>query len=107
MSFNEWRERQDSPILFYNTSVQTVAKPNHCELPIVIHEQTNPDGKIGGHVKTLSLDNLIAGGSYNGYGLPNFIQKEFLTFNKIRNTQYISDNDELVIRVTNIDVYSK
>ena len=80
---------------------------NHCELPIVIDEQTDPDGKIGGRVKTLSLDNLIAGRSYNGYGLPNFIRKEFLSFNKIRNTQYISDNDELVIRVTNIDVYSK
>ena len=80
---------------------------NHCELPIVIDEQTDPDGKICGRVKTLSLDNLIAGRSYNGYGLPNFIRKEFLSFNKIRNTQYISDNDELVITVTNIDVYSK
>ena len=80
---------------------------NHVEFPIEFNETNDPKGQRGARVSRISLDNIIAGHSTDGWGYANFIQHDHLYYNKYRNTQYLTDNDEIVFRVTKVDVFSK
>ena len=79
---------------------------NHVDCRIKYTEETDPKGKKGGRITTWSLDNLIAGRSYNGWGYPNFAQHEFLIYDSDRNTQYITDNDELEFIILRVEIFS-
>ena len=87
--------------------INCIEDKHHAQIPIDINDTTDPNGKTGARVKTLSLDNLINGRSYNGLGFPNFLRHEYLGFNEDSNTQYVNNDDELKIRVEKVDVYSR
>ena len=85
--------------------INCIEDKHHAQIPIDINDTTDPNGKTGARVKTLSLDNLINGRSYNGLGFPNFLHHEYLGFNEDSNTQYVNNDDELKIRVEKVDFY--
>ena len=87
--------------------INCIEDKHHAQIPIDINDTTDPNGKTGARVKTLSLDNLINGRSYNGLGFPNFLRHDYLGFNEDSNTQYVNNDDELMIRVEKVDVYSR
>ena len=78
---------------------------NHVECRIKYTEETDPKGKKGGRITTWSLDNLVAGRSYNGWGYPNFVRHEFLSYDADRNTQYLTDN-KLEIKISRVDIFT-
>ena len=78
---------------------------NHVEYRIKYNEETDPKGKKGGRITTWSPDNLFAGRSYNGWGCPNFVRHEFLSYDADRNTQYLTDN-KLEIKISHVDIFS-
>ena len=75
---------------------------NHVENLIRYNEETDPTGFRGARVTPNSLANRIAGRSYGGWGFPNFVRHEYLTYNRQENTQYLTDDDVLVFRITNV-----
>ena len=79
----------------------------HVEDVIKYNDQNDPYGSNGARIHTLTPANLIAGRSYNGWGCPDFVEHKFLPYNSIENTQYLSDNDELIFRIAKVEVFSK
>ena len=76
---------------------------NHVQNKIDYSEKGDPTGKHGAVVGYWSAANLIAGRSYNGWGYPDFVKHEFLPYNSAQNTQYLSDEDELLFRVVSVE----
>ena len=79
----------------------------HVEDIIKYNDQNDPYGNNGARIHTWTPANLIAGRSYNGWGCPDFVEHKFLPYNRIENTQYLSDNDELIFRIAKVEVFSK
>ena len=79
---------------------------NHVELRIDFNKENDPNERRGARVNTLSLDHLIAGHSTEGWGYANFISHDLMYYNRYRGTKYLSDNDEIVLRVSKIEVFS-
>ena len=73
---------------------------NHVEQLIEFNEKTDPKGEYGARVTGLAA--LWSGRQYRGYGYPNFLSHKFLEFDKSRNTQYVSDDDTLCVRIMKI-----
>ena len=73
---------------------------NHTEQLIEFNEKTDPRGEYGARVTGLA--GLLSGRQFRGYGFPNFLSHDFLEFDESRNTQYVSDDDSLHIRVMKI-----
>ena len=52
------------------------------------------------------LATLLSGRQYQGYGFPNVLSHKFLEFDESHNSQYMSDNDSLHVRILKITLYS-
>ena len=73
---------------------------NHAEQLVEFNEKTDPRGEYGARVTGLPW--LLSGRQYQGYGFPNFLSHKFLEFDISRNTQYVSDDDTLHVRIMKI-----
>ena len=73
---------------------------NHAERLVEFNEKTDPKGEYG--ARLTGLTGLLSGRQYRGYGYPNFLSHNFLKFDKSRNTQYVSDDDTLHVRILKI-----
>ena len=73
---------------------------NHAEQLVEFNEKTDPRGKYGARVTKLAA--TWSGRKRQGYGFPNFLSHKFLEFNESRNTQYVSDDDTLHVRIMKI-----
>ena len=73
---------------------------NHTERLIEFNEKTDPIGVYGARVTGLAA--WLSGRQYQGYGFPNFLSHNFLEFDESRNSQYVSDDDCLHVRVMKI-----
>ena len=75
----------------------------HVEQLIEFNKETDPRGSYGARVTRLAgLWWLLSGRQYQGYGFPDFLSHKFLQFDESRNTQYVSDDDSIHVRVTKI-----
>ena len=72
---------------------------NHAERLVEFNEKTDPKGEYGAQLT--GLTGLLSGRQYRGYGYPNFLSHKFLKFDESRNTQYVSDDDTLHVRILN------
>ena len=73
---------------------------NHAERLVEFNEKTDPRGEYGARVTGLA--GLLSGRQYRGYGFPNFLSHKFLEFDRSRNTQYVSDDDTVHVRIMKI-----
>ena len=78
---------------------------NHAERLVEFNKKTDPRGEYGAQVTGLA--GLLSGRQYRGYGYPNFLSHKFLEFDRSRNTQYVSDDDTLCVRIMKITVNTK
>ena len=78
---------------------------NHAERLVEFNEKTDPRGEYGARVTGLA--GLLSGRQYRGYGYPNFLSHKFLEFDRSRNTQYVSDDDTVRVRIMKITVNTK
>ena len=77
---------------------------NHAEQNIEFNEKIDPKGVYG--ARFTGLATLLAEGQYHGYGFPNFLSHKFLEFDESCNSQYVSDDDSLHIRIVKITLRS-
>ena len=73
---------------------------SHAERLIEFNEKTDPKGEYG--ARLTGLTGLLSGRQYRGFGFPNFLSHQFLEFDESRNTQYVSDDDTLHVRIMKI-----
>ena len=73
---------------------------NHAERLVEFNEKTDPKGEYG--ARLTGLTGLLLRRQYRGYGYPNFLSHKILEFDKSRNTQYVSDDDTLHVRIMKI-----
>ena len=73
---------------------------SHVERLVEFNEKTDPKGEYGARVTGLA--GFLSGRQYIGYGFPNFLSHKFLEFDESLNTQYVSDDDTLHIRIMKI-----
>ena len=73
---------------------------SHIERLVEFNEKTDPREVYGARVTGLAA--LLSGRQYRGYGFPKFLSHKFLEFDKSRNTQYVSDDDTLHVRIMKI-----
>lgn len=75
----------------------------HIEKPITFSNSTDPTGKFGARVAGV-MTWFSSGRSFQGYGFPDMLSHEYLGLDETHNTQYLSDDDSLTLRVTKIDI---
>ena len=85
-------------------AINQMEDKNHVEFPVMFDEETDPDGKLGASVRF--WDNIRSGYSSEGWGISNFLLHDLLPNNKHRNTQYLTDNDQVIFRIAMIEVLS-
>ena len=73
---------------------------NHAERLVEFNEKTDPKGEYG--ARLTGLTGLLSGRQYRGFGFPNFLSHKFLKFDELHNTQYVSDDDILHVKIMKI-----
>ena len=71
---------------------------SHAERLVEFNEKT--DREYGARVT--GLVGFLSGIQYRGCGFPNFLSHKFLKFDESRNTQYVSDDDTLHVRIMKV-----
>ena len=81
-------------------AVNCRSNQDHAEKIIRINDETDPKNKYGERVSRFNP----LGRSIQGYGFPAFLLHDLLEYNEEKNTQYLDDDDSLLLRITNITV---